>query len=503
MSRTPKCTHAGSRILFWSLVLLFIAPYFMGLVISGFRLGLPADFASLLARSILQALASSFGALILGCIGAMGLLKRHERWEFVALVPAVAPAIALVLGFFSIFPQWKGWSAVVAAHALSSCGLVAVVVSRLVRGTFGASLELAWVEGASRRTIWLRGILPALRVDLTRLALSVFAATLASFSIPLLLGGSKAMTLEIAIHHAIRFENAWPIAATLSLLQWLLLLVLVLFLSQKTFSSGALNSRASESGRLLPGSSLRTELGRVLGFDFALITVLVAPALIAFALLRGPVQGVAQLQSAGLFEHFEILKLAFRGGFVTSTLAGILSASLLFLFAASSPSAKERTWVSSYVAPSVAITGFATLVIGWGTDPSLVIDSVRIAVGAAFLFAPVLWRLRWEAQLARIDGALGVAETLGASRSMVIRKILMPELREIFFWSAGLVSFWVWGDYGIGSIAASRQMTLALVAKGLLESYRLEAASLLVLATLIFGGVSYWIFTWGGRRVAR
>jgi len=493
----------GSKFLFWSLIALFIAPYFFGLFVSAFRLGLPLDFGALLVRSLLQAGASAILALVLGSLGAMGLLKRHERWEFVALLPTVAPAITLVVGFFSIFPQWKGWSAVVTAHALGSCGLVAVVISRLIRGTFGASLELAWIEGASRRSIWRRGILPALRHDLTRLALSVFAASLASFSIPLLLGGSKAVTLEIAIHHAIRFENSWSVAATLSLLQWALLLVLVLFLSQGVFSNGALNSRGVDSDGLRPGSRLRSELGRVLGWDLGIVAVLLAPAMIVFALSRGPLMGVAQLQAAGLFEHLEILKLAFQGGFVTATLAGVLAAVLLFAFAASSPSEKERVWVSGYVAPSVAITGFATLVIGWGTDPSFAYDSIRIAVGAALLFAPVLWRLRWEAQLARLDGQLKVAETLGASHTMIVRKILAPQLREIFFWSAGLISFWVWGDYAIGSIAASRQMTLALVAKGLLESYRLEAASLLILAALVLGGLSYLIFTWGGRRVAR
>ena len=97
---------------------------------------------------------------------------------------------------------------------------------------------------------------------------------------------------------------------------------------------------------------------------------------------------------------------------------------------------------------------------------------------------------------------MNVAETLGASHLMTLRKVLLPQLREVLFWSAGLVSFWVWGDYAIGSISASRAMTLALVAKGLLESYRLEAASILILACLLLGAMSYRLFSMaGGSRV--
>lgn len=474
------------------LILLFTSPYFFALFVSKFRLGMPQDLTGVITSSLLQATLSALAALALGIVGAAGLLRRSSKWEFVALAPVVAPAIALVLGFFSLFPQWKGISAVVVAHALSSAGLVAVVLSRQIRGSLGGSLELGWIEGASRRTLWRRGVLPSLRADLLRLGLSVFAASLASFSIPLLLGGSRAVTIEIAIHHAIRFENSWSAAATLSILQWALLLMFVLLL------------RTPDAHERRSESDARNEIGRVLGSDFAILPVLVAPAMILYALLRGPVLGFAQMQSAGLFDHVEVLQLAARGSIASSTIAGLAAAMVLAMFAAAYPSAKVRVWISGYVAPSVAITGFATLVIGWGENPSFVLDIIRIATGAALLFAPVLWRLRWEQSLARLDGQVKVAETLGAPHAMIVRKVLAPQLRELVFWSAGLVSFWVWGDYALGSIAASRPMTLALVAKGLLESYRLEAASILVLTCLVLGGFSYRIFVWGGSpRVTR
>jgi hypothetical protein len=61
----------------------------------------------------------------------------------------------------------------------------------------------------------------------------------------------------------------------------------------------------------------------------------------------------------------------------------------------------------------------------------------------------------------------------------------------------------MWGDYAIGSIVASRNMTLGLLAKSLMESYRLEAAALLFLVILVLGALTYRLFTWGGSSVHR
>lgn len=478
------------------LVSIFVAPYFFALFIAKFQLRLPADFLSLIATAFFQAAGSAVGALFIGVIGAVGLLGRNDqnqrRWEMVALVPVAAPAIAIVLGFMTLFPNWRGLSAVIATHSLASAGLVAVIISRQIQTALGGSIELAWVEGASRTAIWRRGVLPALRVDVFRLGISIFAASLASFSIPLLLAGSDLVALEIAIHQAIRFESAWDIAAALSLFQWVIFLILVFLL------------RAPAQSSQTPETEIRSPIGRILGARGVVLLVLIAPLMIGFSLLHAPVKGFMQLRSAHLFDHPALLMLAFQGSFITATLAGLFSCLLLLAFAALTPSRRLRTWFSGYVAPSVAITGFATLVIGWGRDPSFALDCMRIALGAALLFTPVIWRLRWEQTLARLESQLKVAETLGAPNTMILQRVLWPQLREVMFWSGGVVSFWVWGDYALGSIAASRSMTLGLLAKGLLESYRVEAASLVVLVCLAMGAISYRIFQYGGTtRVTR
>jgi ABC-type Fe3+ transport system permease subunit len=496
-------------------LIVFVLPYFFSLVVAEFRLSLPSGFPRLLALSLAQAGASATFAILIGGLASVALFlnQRFGRGlEWFVLFPTVVPALVTVLGFLSIFPSWKGLSAVVFIHGFSAMGLVAIVIHRQIRRKVGASLELAWVEGAPRSSLWLKGVLPAVRGDLARLWITVFATSLASFSVPLILGGSQPVTLEIAIHQAIRFESAWDIAAGLSLFQWGLLLALVLLVRSASNGAGERNERTA----LTTESETREGVDRILVAQDGVVSLLLrtisyalilcAPTVMLFALLRGPVLGWAQLESAGLLQMTGPLLLALRGSFVTATLGGLLAAgllfSLVFALSASMPSEKLRSYLSSYVAPSAAITGYATLVIGWGRDPSFMLDALRIALGAALLFAPVVWRLRWDETLSLLDGQILVARTLGATNGMIVRKVIFPHFREVIFWSAGLVAFWIWGDYALGAIAASRPMTLALIAKGLLETYRLEAASLLILLCLVFGGLSYRIFIWGGGRVA-
>lgn len=421
--------------------------------------------------------------------------KRLSFWEGVALLPSIAPSSAMVLGFMELLPDFRGVWAVTLAHALISMGFVSVIFSRAIRDRAGASLELAWVEGASRWMMWRRAILPNLRSDFSAVLLTVFFSSLASFSVPLLLGGSKAVTFETAIHQAIRLENAWDIAAALSIFQLALLVGAVSLIRFGRIDQSILVRHRESVSRL--------GVGRVVGSNVGFPVIIAGGAIVLFSVLRQPAVGWAQLQSSGLFDSLETLWLMIRGSLATSTLAGLLTSSLLLMFASTYPSLSKMRWMSAYIAPSTAITGFATLAIGWGSPPTFIWDVLRISLGAAFIFAPVLWRLRWERELQHLGAQIQVARTLGASHGLISRRILYPNMWPTFFWSGGLVSFWMWGDYALGSIAASRSMTVGMLAKSLMESYRLEAASLVLAVSLLAGAISYRLFTWGGLRVGR
>lgn len=497
---TNQGSNLFGRRMLWGLAVLFLAPYLFALVLSQGRLALPDDFFNLLWRSWVQASLSGILATVFGLFGAGFLLKVSNRrlslWEGVALFPAVIPSGVIVLGMIDLLPNWRGLWAIAAAHTVISAGFIAVVLARLIRERMGASLELAWVEGATRWLLWRRGVLPRLVPELFRVFLTVFVSSLGSFSVPLLLGGSHAYTFEIAIHHAIRLQSAWDVAATLSIFQ-LLLLVAFLFLFQN------LNTGQAPTPLRSGESISRSGVARILGFWWGAPFLAAGAFVSLFSLVRDPYLGWRQLQSTGLFEHHDVMLVALQGSIATAALSGCLTAALLLLAATGFPDARTRRWMNAYVAPSVAITGFATLALGWGAAPSFNWDVLRISVGASLLFAPVIWRLRWADEIGRLEGAVVVARTLGADSSLIISRILLPRLFPTAFWSGGLVAFWMWGDYAIGSIVASRNMTLGLLAKSLMESYRLEAAALVFLAVLLLGAFTYRLFTWGGSSVHR
>lgn len=492
-------------VLWWMLISVFALPYVFALIVSNGELRLPNEFFELCYRSFLQAAASTVATLVLGICGSAFLLRsgqskrRLSYWEGIALVPSIAPSSAMVLGFIDLLPSWRGVAAVTAAHTLISMGFVSVILSRAIRDRLGASLELAWVEGASKTLMWRKAVLPALRSDFFRISVTLFFSSLASFSVPLLLGGPQAVTFEIAIHHAIRLENAWSVAAALSIFQLALLMGAVGLVMM-----GQAEGKIEEAVWARHRESLaRFGVGRVIGSYLGFPAIVLGAGFVFFSILRQPLVGWSQLVSSGLFEHSESLWLALQGGLATSTLAGVLTGAVLLAFTLLFPTERKMRWMSSYVSPSTAITGFATLAFGWGQPPSFTWDVLRISIGSALLFAPLLWRLRWEKEVRLLRGQIQVARTLGANHRLIATRILLPKLKTTFFWTAGIVSFWMWGDYALGSIAASRSMTTGMLAKSLMESYRLEAASLVIFVSLCAGAVSYRFFTWGGLRVSR
>lgn len=458
----------------------------MAVVVANFSLHWPSDFVFLLGRAFLQGLLSTLAALVLGAIGAVGLLALSRRFETVVLLPIAVPSMALILVFFHWFPQWRGLTAVVAAHALQAAGLVAVALSHLVRERHGAALELALVEGCDRRRLWMCAVLPQLRNEWVSMALTLLLVFLSSFSIPLLLGGANAATFEIAIHRAIRLEGNWGVAAALSLGQWGLLFIIVLL---------AHRFRSDEPPLVVHRTWSASIASRV-GWAPAAVVVLFAPIAMAIVLLSGAARGAAQIRTAGLWVGTDGTALwiwLVQGTLATAVLGALLCVGLLLAFSLIEPSARTRLWVSSYVAPSVAITGFATLAVGWGSMPSMTLDCVRVAIGSALLFAPTIWRLRWNARLQALDGQVAIAKSLGGTRWMVARRVLLPQLAEVGWWSAALTGFWLWGDFSIGAVAASRPYTLAMTAKGLAESYRTDAAALVTVVALLGGALMYWL----------
>ncbi len=107
---------------------------------------------------------------------------------------------------------------------LLNCGLVAIALDRLVHSRVGGMAEVCWIMGASPKLFWRQVAWPYLRADLACLYLFVFSLCFTSFSLPLLLSGERATTLEVVIYDLIRVEGRWDKAVLLALFQTSVLL---------------------------------------------------------------------------------------------------------------------------------------------------------------------------------------------------------------------------------------------------------------------------------------
>ncbi|MBK7893168.1 MAG: hypothetical protein IPJ84_20620 [Bdellovibrionales bacterium] len=471
--------------------LLFLAPYVFSLIVAQGRMALPAGFLGLVQSSFLQAALSALFAVTLGILTGVGLLGLPQRLrrstEAAVLVGSFVPSIAWVLMWMVLLPNVRGVTAIVILHAVSSAGLIASAVVRKVRTRWAGSLELAMVEGAPRGLMWRRGLLPLLRSDLVTYLLTIFASSLSSFSIPLLMGGAEAWTFEIAIHQAVRIHSAWDQVAALTLWQWITLTVL-LFVSRSRvpLRAGAIDHRESRAVEKY-------------GWKPLVLLGVMPVASVLIVLLSSALRGVQQLETAGLLIDGGELGAVVLVSIFVAHLGGLLTAATTLFFALSRPSETERRLLSSYVAPSAVITGLMLLLVGMGSVSALA-DALRISFGCALVFAPVLWRMRWHVELSTLERQVEVAEIFGASAQMIAWRILWPQLRPLFYWTWGVATFWAFGDYAIGAVAASRPITLALLSRALLESYRLEAAAILIGLGLFLGFLSYLFFSNRGER---
>jgi thiamine transport system permease protein len=197
-----------------------------------------------LAYSIRQALLSSLASLIVGFVLYMALqgwtsVRERKTAEFGLLFPNTMPPLFLALDLINLVslmaPFPFGVTAVIAAHVLVNAGLVAISLDRMVISKVGGLAESAWLMGSGRFRFWHEIGFPVLQGDLVSLFLFVFGICFTSFSLPLLLGGERAATLEVSIYDAIRTQGRWDKAVLLAALQVSGLFLLAIMLPQPFF----------------------------------------------------------------------------------------------------------------------------------------------------------------------------------------------------------------------------------------------------------------------------
>jgi len=236
---------------FWILILIpalaFLTVFFYYPLALVLKEGLSASaLLSVLSNSyyrhvitftILQALGSTLLTLAIGLPGAY-LFANYEfpgkRFLRALLtVPFVMPSIMVALGFILLFGKQGfittllgrdlgilySWKAILLAHTFYNFPVVVRMVSSLWERINPHYEEAAMSLGAKGFTLFRRVTLPMLSPAIFASAMLTFVFSFLSFSIPLILGGYKYSTIEVAIFTSIITMLDFRTGAALAVIQ--------------------------------------------------------------------------------------------------------------------------------------------------------------------------------------------------------------------------------------------------------------------------------------------
>ncbi|MCB2067456.1 MAG: hypothetical protein KDE15_12550 [Erythrobacter sp.] len=310
----------------------------------------------------------------------------------------------------------------------------------------------------------------------------VFALCLSSFAVALTLGGGpRATTVELAIYQSFRFDFDLAHAATLALVQLLLvagaalvLLRLPLGAAQAGLDQALRRRDADRAGMRALDAGWIALAALFLLLPLAAIALRGLPGL---AELGAPVwQAAAVSLAVALGSTALCLALALPLAMGRGELAGLLGLA---------------------VSPLVLGTGLFLLIRPFAAPFALALP-VTALVNALMALPFALRALRPEVQA--ITATYGpLAQALGMGPRAWTFRVLLPRLRRPLGFSAGLTAALSMGDLGVIALFAPDRATLPLQMYRLMQGYRMEAASAAALLLLALSLGLFWIFDRGGR----
>ena len=467
---------------------VFVLPLLSLLTYLG-RMELPpfSEWKSTLVWSSIQSAASASISLVIGFFLALLLLSSGRRWTMwlmlALLLPGFFPPLMIVLTGMQV-TDWLGLSSlglgvVVFCHALMNVGLVAVGVYQLVVMRLKGMIELATVESAPYKMIVGSIILRRLWRELAILFFLVFSMCFNSFSIPLILGGDQTMSFEVLVYQKVRVYNDWNQALFYVFFEMFFVSCFIWLLPKQDDESVV--TELLQFGRWpMP-----------MVFAFCLAPLL----LVLFSELAGVLPALTQLHLLSeLGGHFWVLSFqSLYLGFAASFVSVLLCWCMGYL----SPWGKLRKVFQGLSAPSAVVVGFGLMLL-FGDQPYL--QLVSLVLGLSILFFPYLYRWQLDPALQRLQSQVEMAKVMGAGRSQIFWDILRPQLVSPVGFIAGVMGFWVIGEFALVQLMTGKELTLAVLAQGLLERYRLDLGSIVILWTITLGFVN-WLFIGGVVRV--
>jgi thiamine transport system permease protein len=208
-------------------VAYLLSPYLLILrFVDGSLAGKFDEFFWAFKNSLIQSALSASGAVIVGFCGSLALIawtreaRLRRLLESLFLLPGFLPPILLMIALVSIGRgSPSGIAGIVIAHTITCFGLIASILAKQIESKLTRFSEVAAVCGSGGWFFFSRVAIPLLRGDLVRSFFLVFLICLGSFSIPLVMGGGIATTLEILIYEKIRTSGDWGQAVTYSFAQ--------------------------------------------------------------------------------------------------------------------------------------------------------------------------------------------------------------------------------------------------------------------------------------------
>ncbi|ACS34206.1 ABC transporter permease [Thermococcus gammatolerans] len=194
-------------------------------------------YRHVIAFTILQAVGSTLLTLAIGLPGAYLFAKYDfpgkRTLKAILTVPFVMPSIMVALGFILLFGRegfftsilgrnlgiLYSWKAILLAHAFYNFPVVVRMVSSLWERINPHYEEAAMSLGARGFTLFRKVTLPMLYPAILASSLLTFIFSFLSFSIPLILGGYRYSTIEVAIFTSIMTLLDFRTGAALAVIQ--------------------------------------------------------------------------------------------------------------------------------------------------------------------------------------------------------------------------------------------------------------------------------------------
>jgi thiamine transport system permease protein len=254
-------------------------------------------YRHVISFTVEQAIASTFLTLLLGLPGAYIFAKYDfpgKRFVGALLtVPFVMPSIMVALGFILLFGQdglithllgrdlgiLYSWKGIILAHAFYNFPVVVRMVSSLWQRINPHYEEAAMSLGARGFTLFRRVTLPMLYPGILASAMLTFIFSFLSFSIPLIIGGYRYGTIEVAIFTEIMTLLDFRTGSALAVIQ-LSMSFLFMYIYLKSLE---LYSRSEEQRifqkplKLSPRELLGVKGITMLAYSFLVALFIVAP----------------------------------------------------------------------------------------------------------------------------------------------------------------------------------------------------------------------------------